>query len=65
MKKVVFSKSRLVFPFWTKINVQKWLMRINSPKMGVFLAYVDKSEIRQIFWLHNFFLKIYIFYKKV
>ena len=38
MKKVVFSKSRLVFPFLTKINVQKWLRPINSPKMGVFFG---------------------------
>jgi hypothetical protein len=55
MKKVVFSKSHSVFPFWTKINVQKWLRPFNSPKKGVFFAYVDKSENRQIFWLHNFF----------
>ena len=37
-KKVVFSKSRLVFPFWTKINVQKRLIRINSPKRGYFFG---------------------------
>ena len=37
-KKVVFSKSRLVFPFWTKINVQKRLIRINSPKRGCFFG---------------------------
>jgi len=48
MKKVVFSKSRLVFPFWTKINVQKWLRLIPSPKKGVFFAYVDKNKNRQI-----------------
>ena len=62
MKKVVFSKSRLVFPFWTKINVQKWLRPINSPKKGVFFAYVDKTKIRQIFWLHNFFFENIYFY---
>ena len=55
MEKVVVSKSHSVFPFWTKINVQKWLIRIPSPKKGVFFAYVDKGEILQIFWLHNFF----------
>ena len=54
-KKVVFSKSPLVFPFWTKINVQKWLRLVSSPKRGVFFAYVDKNKNRQINWLHNFF----------
>jgi len=58
------SKSPWRFGKWTKINVQKRGRRITSPKMGVFFAYVDKSEIRQIIWLHNFFFWKYIFCEK-
>ena len=37
------------------------IYELTPRKGGVFLAYVDKSEIRKINWLHNFFYEKYIF----
>jgi hypothetical protein len=45
------------FFFWTKINVQKQEKQKDFAKKGVFFAYVDKSEIHEIFCEHNFFFE--------